>query len=146
MRIAIASDHAAVALKAALADWLRVNPAAAAPQRAALEDTPATLPAEAAAIIEGWQAYPALREPRAQSLFQRLLPQLPPSTSPLATAASARRPTEPRRRHRDSRERAAEPPHEARCDASVGALSIVAFRSSAHARSSRRHSALSIGG
>ena len=52
------------------------NPAAAAPQPAALDPAPAALPAEAAAIIEGWQAYPALRAPRAQSLFQRLLPQL----------------------------------------------------------------------
>jgi glutamate-ammonia-ligase adenylyltransferase len=34
------------------------------------------LPPEFAAIIAGWGAYPALRSPRAQSIFQRLLPKL----------------------------------------------------------------------
>jgi [glutamine synthetase] adenylyltransferase / [glutamine synthetase]-adenylyl-L-tyrosine phosphorylase len=37
---------------------------------------PPPLPIEAAAIIEGWSAYPALRAPRAQALFDRLLPSL----------------------------------------------------------------------
>lgn len=49
------------------------NPAAPAQPAAPVATE---LPFEAAAIIEGWQAYPALRSPRAQSLFQRLLPQL----------------------------------------------------------------------
>ncbi len=34
------------------------------------------LPPNSRAIIAGWQAYPALRSPRAQSIFQRLLPKL----------------------------------------------------------------------
>ncbi len=59
------------------------NPAGGAPNQkaaAALPPEPDAvtphLPAEAAAIIAGWQAYPALRSPRAQSIFGRLEPKL----------------------------------------------------------------------
>ncbi|MDZ7905972.1 MAG: bifunctional [glutamine synthetase] adenylyltransferase/[glutamine synthetase]-adenylyl-L-tyrosine phosphorylase [Cypionkella sp.] len=52
------------------------NPAAPTKSCADAENLAPALPDEAGAIIEGWQAYPALRSPRAQTLFQRLLPQL----------------------------------------------------------------------
>jgi glutamate-ammonia-ligase adenylyltransferase len=39
-------------------------------------EPPPPLPAQADAIIEGWQSYPALRSVRAQGIFQRLLPSL----------------------------------------------------------------------
>ncbi|MFN3606774.1 MAG: glutamine-synthetase adenylyltransferase, partial [Cypionkella sp.] len=39
-------------------------------------EPPLPLPSGAQAIIDGWQSYPALRSPRAQGIFQRLLPAL----------------------------------------------------------------------
>ena len=51
------------------------NPAAATAQEQSIA-APLDLTAEQRAIIAGWQAYPALRAPRAQSIFQRLLPKL----------------------------------------------------------------------
>ncbi len=54
--------------------------------------TPAEGPAlspESRAIIAGWQAYPALRSARAQSLFQRLLPKLEARLSRADTPSEA---------------------------------------------------------
>ncbi len=52
------------------------NPAAAGQSANTPLPNSAKLPPEFAAIIAGWRAYPALRSPRAQSIFQRLLPKL----------------------------------------------------------------------
>lgn len=51
------------------------NPSAASAAPAPAAET-AVLPAAAQDIVQGWRAYPALRAPRAQSIFQRLLPKL----------------------------------------------------------------------
>ena len=52
------------------------NPAASGQAAPAAAAPLPNLPPESRAIIAGWQAYPALRSPRAQSIFQRLLPKL----------------------------------------------------------------------